>query len=565
MKHKFFIIILVAVAFVSCDPNLTAKRTFSYIIEDGEVTLTEYNGLSREVEIPTTIDGLPVTGIQLFVGSSSYNKSIRSIVIPEGVKSIKGGAFSKVPRLESVTLPSTLESIGNGAFSNSSLSSIVLPQSLKSLGANAFEKTRIIELDIPASLEVLGNLGQISLKISSENKHLSQEGKAIYSFDKKILYAYQGTDASAELTLPDSVEKIEALAFSNAVLKKLVIGSGFSEFVENAFFNSKIEEVVFLGSLAEMPEYAFVNCSSLKKITLPSGLVSIGKGAFSGCSIESIELPAGLEVIGDNAFGYPGPGVYVSALPSSLKVIGESALIVKNVKDFELHEGLEVLPYELFSSLESINIPSTVKKITFWYSPPDGFHSFQRRDTEKLKSITVSPDNKHYSSLDGVLFNKNKSELILYPYNKSGEEYSVPSSVVKIGNSAFAYASLKKVNLPEGLVVLGPSAFHYAKLESVALPKTLKHLGPYALYENSFKSIVIPASLEKIGSWSIGSYSLVSVTFEGNAPIFYDTSGAFVSPPIYFDLKNSVVYYYKGTTGWDNKLWKRYNLKELSR
>ena len=55
----------------------------------------------------------------------------------------------------------------------------------------------------------------------------------------------------------------------------------------------------------------------------------------------------------------------------------------------------------------------------------------------RLENITVSPENKTYSSVDGVLFNKDKSELLAYPIGNKRSSYTIPDGVEKIGKKAF--------------------------------------------------------------------------------------------------------------------------------
>lgn len=93
--------------------KIVAKSAFKYTTEGGQVRITGYNGTDIDVEIPSNIDGLPVTSI----GEEAFkNALIRSVVIPSSVRSIDWFAFSGCTCLESVTLPSSVLSVGYGAF-----------------------------------------------------------------------------------------------------------------------------------------------------------------------------------------------------------------------------------------------------------------------------------------------------------------------------------------------------------------------------------------------------------------------------------------------------------------
>ncbi|MBQ9806295.1 MAG: leucine-rich repeat domain-containing protein [Clostridia bacterium] len=94
----------------------TAVDSFRYIKENGGVTVTAYLGKSKEVVLPTHIDGLPVLAV--FDRAFSQNTDITSITLPEGVESIGWFAFSGCTSLQTVTLPASVQTISYGAFDN---------------------------------------------------------------------------------------------------------------------------------------------------------------------------------------------------------------------------------------------------------------------------------------------------------------------------------------------------------------------------------------------------------------------------------------------------------------
>jgi hypothetical protein len=97
---------------------------------------------------------------------------------------------------------------------------------------------------------------------------------------------------------------------------------------------------------------------------------------------------------------------------------------------------------------------------------------------KNLTSISVAEDNAHYSSKDGVLFNKAKDTLILYPSGKLGS-YTISGSVTAIGDKAFRYSvGLTSVIIPDGVKTIGGAAFAYCKnLTSVTIPSSVTHIG----------------------------------------------------------------------------------------
>jgi hypothetical protein len=151
-------------------------------------------------------------------------------------------------------------------------------------------------------------------------------------------------------------------------------------------------------------------CHSEKTIislVVEVGVTSIGDFAFAYCpTLTSVTIPYGVTKIGVNAFLYCVNLTSVT-IPNSVNVIELGAFA-----------GCE--------NLTSITIPNSVTNIdegAFFQSP-------------SLTSINVASDNTNYSSVDGVLFNKDKSTLIIYPMGKKGA-YTIPQTVTKLGEIAF--------------------------------------------------------------------------------------------------------------------------------
>lgn len=104
-----------------------------------------------------------------------------------------------------------------------------------------------------------------------------------------------------------------------------------------------------------------------------------------------------------------------------------------DIKSVNISEGVTSIGRCAFyySSLESISIPSSVTSI--------GEYAFS--GCRSLKNIDVSANNAAYSSLDGVLFNKDRSKIVLYPEGKTADSYIIPEGVTEIGSHAFSSCS----------------------------------------------------------------------------------------------------------------------------
>jgi hypothetical protein len=177
--------------------------------------------------------------------------------------------------------------------------------------------------------------------------------------------------------------------------------------------------------------------------------------------------------------------------------------------------------------------------------------------------------NPSFSSLDGVLFNKDQSILIRYPAGKTADRYTIPDGATSIGGSAFCgCTSLASVEIGDGLTSIGSSAFYGCdSLVSIGIPDSVSDIGYYAFSDctslarisipdsvtnivdctffgcTSLASILIPASVTDIGYYVFSCCTnLASVYFEGNAPS--------LSLGTFSGADNTTVYYLPGSSGW---------------
>lgn len=177
----------------------------------------------------------------------------------------------------------------------------------------------------------------------------------------------------------------------------------------------KVKTINMSNSIIKIGTEAFCGCPNLKNVNFSKNLIKIGAGAFYGCAkLEEVNLPNSLNVIGNRAFD----------LCYTL-----SSLVIPN--------GIREIDGNSFSycDMERINIPPSVVRI---------FGTL-------CQKAVVHPDNKIYSSDDiGVLFNKDKTTLIIYPEKAATPAYDIPSTVTTIKAGAFVRVTNDLPGLPIG-------------------------------------------------------------------------------------------------------------------
>lgn len=171
----------------------------------------------------------------------------------------------------------------------------------------------------------------------------------------------------------------------------------------------------------------------------------------------------------------------------------EKELIIPEMIDGYTVTALGEALFTFKKGPEAIVIPKTVTSYSHLYT-----FSF----SQILKSVTVAEDNPAYASVDGVLFNKDKTILEYYPVAREAETYIVPEGVQTIANSAFEDALLLvSVKLPSTLKAIGSSAFsHCIALTEIVIPEGTEKIGASAFRNcEAMKSAVLPDSATDLG------------------------------------------------------------------
>ena len=185
------------------------------------------------------------------------------------------------------------------------------------------------------------------------------------------------------------------------------------------------------------------------KLVIEKGITYIGQYAFAGLGLNgSVTLPEGVTSIGDSVFS-SCRGLARVTIPESVMSIGDSAF------------------YDC-QNLTNIMIPENVTNI----------ESCAFAWCLSLKNILVSERNTAYVSVDGVLFNKDRTSLIAYPAGKESTSYIIPGSVISIGDRSFnGCLRLINVTIPNGVTSIGSYAFSSCHgLPSIIIPESVSSI-----------------------------------------------------------------------------------------
>ncbi len=493
-----------------------AYSIFTHEVINGKVKIVRCDtAASGAVTVPASIDGKPVVSI----GDSAFENcdGLTKITISDGVKYIGKDAFDGCTKVTSIELPNSVRYFGGTFDYCQSLTSITIPRDVKIYIRPIFRGCTSLK----------------NINVDSASKHYTSENGVLFSKDKSELIAYPAGKTDSSYSIPSGVTNVCLASFANCTnLKSINIPSSVTS-INDPFENcnglisinvdkanknySSVNGVLFNKSKTELIQYpagkadssytipsgvteicsdSFANCSNLKRINIPSSVKRININAFFGCNnLSEISLPDSINYISHYAFdstayykdesNWENGALYIGNALVAAKYYGDDELS----GDFWLKEGTRIIAENVFFLCD------------------------------KLKSINVSPSNKYFSSIDGVLYSKDRKTLIAYPEGK-GSSYNIPNGVTSIGDDAFSYQDgLTSVNIPSSVTSIGSSAFiDCSGLTSVTIPGSVTSIGRSAFSNcNGLTSLTIFNGVKSIGYGAFANCSgLKSVTIPGS-------------------------------------------------
>ncbi|WP_298484082.1 leucine-rich repeat protein [uncultured Ruminococcus sp.] len=398
------------------------------------IWITGCDASVTSVEIPSEINGVPVTGIAS--GAFQACTSLTDVSIPDSVMDIGTDAFLNTPLLAEAEAAAVDGFVVVDGFllESEQQGEVVIPAEagVKTITSGAFNR-ELTSIVLPEGLERIGN--------------------AAFYFCEDL----------GNVTLPESLESIGASAFYHCTsMTKIVIPDHVTSIEESAFAECLCLTNVTLPANLTRIEDALFRTTNLTEINLPETLTDIGSSAFLGCDITSVVIPDGVTRIANSTFRLCDKLTSIT-LPSNLKSIDALAFYnCTQLTEIIIPDSVTSIgnfAFEDCTSLTDINIPETL--MNFGVQVFDGTAWLEVKRAENPLVI-----------LNGVVIDGTTC---------SGE-VEIPTDIVKIGPQAFYQCTtLTGITIPEHVIVIQKSAFYGCEnLKEVILPDSVTLIGQMA-------------------------------------------------------------------------------------
>lgn len=349
--------------------------------------------------------------------------------------------------------------------------------------------------------------------VPDDNPYFSCVDGILFNKDKTEIVKCPESKIIGEYTIPETVTKLCDGAFSHVNQQmssetfSIICNANLKELGNSVFSESHIKSIDFSAcmELSTLGINTFTNCPYLESMSIPAGIISLGDGFFKNCSnLTTVNIPAGsLTTIGSNAFQglknlrevnidpacplktistkafYGSTALESLALPKTvtsigagafsgctnlktvtfaddaeIETIGANAFEFSGLESITLPEGVTTIGKEAFSTcdvLTEVTLPSTVTSIS-----GEAF-----KFCSSLGHVNVAEGNTNYSAIDGMLLNKNKTTLVLFPPAKANDQFTLlPPSITALGDYSFyTCTNLKNVVIPNKVTSIGERTF----------------------------------------------------------------------------------------------------------
>ena len=331
---------------------------------------------------------------------------------------------------------------------------------------------------------------------------------------------------------------------ANVTIPSTIYGNKVSAIGRYAFEeNPNIKKVSMPNSVKVIDSEAFAGCHSLNSVTFPSELKTISNDAFSNTNIKKVVLPNTVTVISGGAFSYCENLTSITLSNKLEKIGGYCFYNCKSLTSVTIPNSVKKIARNAFSdciSLKTVSIGSNLEDYDDYKMY--GSYCFVFMNCVALESITVSSSNNNYSSVNGVMYDKMKTEILLYPQGKKDTTYTVPSTIKTlykniINNNPY----LKTITIPASVTDIRDYAvgyinydWNYVKVSGFTIKGYKGTAAEEYAKENGFKFIALDVSeptsvsLNKTSlTLDVGkSYTLTKTVSPSNAVTSYTWSSS---------------------------------------
>ena len=318
---------------------------------------------------------------------------------------VKQGAFANTSNIKRMVICDNIEDVGRSAFYRCGIEKLFVDVKSKLTGTYIFEECRNLKKAILGS-NVSFLPGEIFLRCNK--------------LESIQFYTEQNISFGNTRFFDECTSLKQFLVNSKNRKYKSIDGVLYTKDGKNLvlFPNAKVvENCSFDLNLENINSFAFMNNYNVKNVLI-SNKVGLGGSVFENSNIESVVLDSSKNLV--NSF------IFIRCYK------------LNNIK---LGKEISEFPYATFSeckNLQSIEF-TTEKDIKI-------LNTRVFENCKSLKTITVNEDNKKYKSVDGVLYTKDGSKLVVYPVGKTDEVYTLSTDVKEVCSYVFSYSNIKTIN-----------------------------------------------------------------------------------------------------------------------
>ena len=540
---------------IASDNDLTkvtvhfASQGLNFVLDEATDTyfVSGYNGLDRDIVIPSTYNGKFVSGLRN--GFVDY---------VEAEDQFHWNDYN----VDSVTLPYTIKTLGEKAFYGlSSVHTIVVPESVTYIDPNAFYNClELVEIINNTNIKLQGDLVNNEDAYYPITVHKSTslienvDGYLFYSYNgENYLIDYIGTDR--DIVLPKDYNSknyhVGARAFYKVQLDNVVLSSGVIDLGRKAFYGCGMTSVTFNDNLTAIGDSCFRG-NKLVEVIIPDSVKTIGKENFRKMdSLLKVKLPNGLEVIEELMFA-SSHNINELVIPSSVVEIKTRAFeSVKKLNDLVIPEGVTTLGQRAFYGFgddgeydhyNNLYLPSTLKSVgdmaLKYLGNTTIYYNGSENDFNKIK---FGADNSVY--LHEIIYLTNtESEGVTFTLDEKTNRYYVNGFVKDSKNIIIPdlYNNLPVVGIADNPVE-NTSDLKYVR--NVKLSNALLSIGAKGLSFVAISTVTIPQSVVKIDDEAFtGCMELVEIINLSkayiNPSIVNNSSSENPGKPYYVTIKN---------------------------